>query len=569
VAQVTVQRYAAELGRLPPTCICCGQPAQQMIRHKFYYDPLWLIILGPVLGIFRYIWSSQSLLILAPVCHRHGWRLGLPTYVGYGFAASLLILAPLLIATSQVPALQSAAGFIWLAVFLYVLGMLALLLAVRIATPRLVDFDTGSVTFGSVSLGFKAAITGQALPGQGLRSVGLPGQAMPSQPGAYAPGLQSPATNNGPLIALVGVGGGLAVLALLGLVAVGAYYVNRSGRDAEFRRLQADAQAAADKARADAEANHQRIMAEHQANLRRAASAPARPVTPPSLPTITSSSTLPTSTQPTSTQSTSTAPTSTAPTSTAPTSTAPAKPAPASPPPSTTSTSPPAAADTSPILPDSDPFGIGQQIGPPSTVSAGGIAPKRRPDLEAKAEPIRGRFDKPDPDAGPDGRVEVVYRPQGGDPPYPSTSKPLKRVTELNVGMEIWIQDNFRFWYRGTVTGIDGLRAMVHRYGSDPESDELVPIPKIRLAGDAPQPVADGRNPFENKPAPAASPFDDPVPERKRTWTDSTGKFTIKAEFVKLDAGKVTLKREDGSEISLPLEMLAAADQQIARQLGK
>ena len=76
-------------------------------------------------------------------------------------------------------------GWIWLAVFLYVLGMLALLLVARLATPRLVDFDTGSVTFGSVSLGFKAAITGQALPGQGLRSVGhaepiFPAQVVPS-----------------------------------------------------------------------------------------------------------------------------------------------------------------------------------------------------------------------------------------------------------------------------------------------------------------------------------------------------------------------------------------------------
>src|SRR5262245_21338513 len=157
-----------------------------MVRHKFYYDPLWLIVLGPILGIFRYIWASQSLMMFAPVCGRHGWRLGLPTYLGYFFAFSLLLLVPVLIASSQVAALQEAAGWIWLAVFLYLLGMLALLLIVRLATPRLVDFDAGSVTFGSVSLGFKAAITGQALPGQGLRSVGLPDPVFSAQvvPGA-------------------------------------------------------------------------------------------------------------------------------------------------------------------------------------------------------------------------------------------------------------------------------------------------------------------------------------------------------------------------------------------------
>lgn len=563
MAQVTVQRYAAELGRLPPACICCGQPAQQMVRHKFYYDPLWLIVLSPVLGIFRYIWASQSLVILAPVCPRHGWRLGLPTYIGYFFAVSLLIFAPLLIASSQVPAIRGAEGYIWLAVFLYVLGMLALMLAVRLATPRMVDFDTGSVTFGSVSLGFKAAITGQALPGQGLRSVGLPvADASIGMSGAYAPGLRSPATNNGPLLALMGIGGGLAVLVVLGLVFVGAYYVNRARRNAEVRRLQASGIAAHEKARADAQANHQRIMAEHEANLRRTASAPAKASAPamasppakssppPSLPTIT-------------------APSSTLPTSITPSSATPPKPAaptpPPPPPPQTTSTSPPATTDTSPILPVPDPFGIGQQIGPPGTISAGGIPPKPRPDLEAKAdEPIRGRFDKPDPRAGPDGLVEVVYRPQSNDPPFPSTSKPLTRVTDLRVGMEIWIQDGFRRWYRGTVTGIDGLRAMVHQYGSDPINDELVPIPRIRLAGDVQQPAADARNPFEDPPERGPPP----VAQRKRTWTDSTGKFTIVAEFVKLASGKVTLKREDGSEIALPLEMLAAADQQIAKQLG-
>jgi SLA1 homology domain 1, SHD1 len=179
--------------------------------------------------------------------------------------------------------------------------------------------------------------------------------------------------------------------------------------------------------------------------------------------------------------------------------------------------------------------------------------------LEAKADlPIRGRFDKPDAKLGPDGQVEVVYRPQFKDPPYPPTSKTLTRVNDLKVGAEIWIQDGFRTWYRGNVLGIDGLRAMVHVHGRDPVTDELTPIPRIRLAADTEQPAADdGKNPFE-----------DVVPPRKRTWTDTTGKFKIQAEFIKLAAGKVTLKREDGSEIALPLEMLAAGDQQIARQLG-
>ena len=220
-----------------------------------------------------------------------------------------------------------------------------------------------------------------------------------------------------------------------------------------------------------------------------------------------------------------------------------------------------------------DPFGIGQQIGPPSTVSAGGIAPKPRPDLEVKAEPIRGRFDRPDAggNPGPDGQVEVVFDSRFRDS-VPPTSKPLVRVTDLRVGMEIWVQGTFRDWRRGNVVGIDGLRAMVHIYGWDHDTDELVPIPRIRVATNVEQPKdrpAAGANPFADKPAAVASPFEDPVPAKKRTWTDSTGKFKIEAEFVKLAAGSVTLKRNDGSEISLPLDLLAAPDQAIAKKLAE
>ena len=605
MAQVTIQRYAAELGRLPPTCICCGQPAQQMVRHKFYYDPLWLIALGPVLGIFRYIWASQSINLFAPVCARHGWRLGLPTYLGYFFAFTLLLAAPLLIASSQIPALVAAAGWIWLAVFLYVLGMLALLLAVRLATPRLVDYDSGSVTFGSVSLGFKAAITGQALPGQGLRSVGpapvfpaeavFPAQVVPTAgaPGAYAPGfgsspLRSPATNNGPLVALLGIGGVAAFLVIGTAVVLGMSYLSRARRNAEFRRQQANAQAFHEKARAEAEARHAQHVAQYANSSGRTANSSARnsssnnsTTTPRPAPTTSPTSTT---SRPSSTASASPTPFpstigSTVPsTSTLPTSSSspPIPPAPpAAPAPPVSSTQPPATSTSTPAIPD-DPFGIGPQIGPPSAESAGGLAPQRRPDLEAKAatEPIRGRFDKPDKEPGPDGREEIVFETRLRDNLFPTTSRPLTRVTDLRPGMEIWVLSKFRNWYRGNVVGIDGLQAMVHIYGWDHDSDELVPISRIRVATGVDQPAdrpAAGADPFADRPAPAgaASVFDDALPPKKRTWTDSTGKFKIEAEFVKLAAGQVTLKRTDGKEIALPLDLLAPADQAIAKKLAE
>ena len=45
-----------------------------------------------------------------------------------------------------------------------------------------------------------------------------------------------------------------------------------------------------------------------------------------------------------------------------------------------------------------------------------------------------------------------------------------------------------------------------------------------------------------------------------RTWTDSTGKHTVEAEFVDLKDGKVRLKKEDGRTITIPIERLSEAD---------
>ena len=46
-----------------------------------------------------------------------------------------------------------------------------------------------------------------------------------------------------------------------------------------------------------------------------------------------------------------------------------------------------------------------------------------------------------------------------------------------------------------------------------------------------------------------------------RKWTDATGKFTISAKLIEEKDGKVLLKKQDGSEITLPVERLSAKDQ--------
>ena len=46
-----------------------------------------------------------------------------------------------------------------------------------------------------------------------------------------------------------------------------------------------------------------------------------------------------------------------------------------------------------------------------------------------------------------------------------------------------------------------------------------------------------------------------------RTWTDSTGKFRVSAEFVTVQGDKVLLRRTDGSQLEVPVKRLSAEDQ--------
>ncbi|NLX97994.1 MAG: hypothetical protein GXY83_17670 [Rhodopirellula sp.] len=45
-----------------------------------------------------------------------------------------------------------------------------------------------------------------------------------------------------------------------------------------------------------------------------------------------------------------------------------------------------------------------------------------------------------------------------------------------------------------------------------------------------------------------------------RTWTDSSGKYTVEAEFVDFEDGQVRLKKRDGKIIPIALKRLSVAD---------
>jgi len=47
-----------------------------------------------------------------------------------------------------------------------------------------------------------------------------------------------------------------------------------------------------------------------------------------------------------------------------------------------------------------------------------------------------------------------------------------------------------------------------------------------------------------------------------RTWTDASGEYQIEAEFVNMTAGKVKLKKVDGTTVTLPIDKLSDEDRE-------
>ena len=52
----------------------------------------------------------------------------------------------------------------------------------------------------------------------------------------------------------------------------------------------------------------------------------------------------------------------------------------------------------------------------------------------------------------------------------------------------------------------------------------------------------------------------EPAENALREWTDSTGKYRIKATFEEQDGSNVKLRREDGKRIVMPISKLSDAD---------
>jgi WD40 repeat protein len=82
----------------------------------------------------------------------------------------------------------------------------------------------------------------------------------------------------------------------------------------------------------------------------------------------------------------------------------------------------------------------------------------------------------------------------------------------------------------------------------------LCMFPVIANAGDT-------DNPF-------ATPEERVAAAAPRTWSDASGKFKIEARLLRIEDGKVVLRRTDDKEVTVPLDKLCEADQKYAASIG-
>jgi hypothetical protein len=99
--------------------------------------------------------------------------------------------------------------------------------------------------------------------------------------------------------------------------------------------------------------------------------------------------------------------------------------------------------------------------------------------------------------------------------------------------------------------------------------DHVVPRSILRLPAGA-----TGQSASAGSPAPQAAAGGEPrrlhdFAYERRQWTDAAGKYQVTAQLVDYKDGQVTLKREDGGLVTLPIEKLSREDQLFLQSASK
>lgn len=98
----------------------------------------------------------------------------------------------------------------------------------------------------------------------------------------------------------------------------------------------------------------------------------------------------------------------------------------------------------------------------------------------------------------------------------------------------------------------DDLPAVPEAAAEPEVSPDISAIPPAISDAPAPEPVIE---------QPQANQADQPQHREMRTWSDASGKFSVTARLKSVRSGSAKLVKEDGSEISVPIDRLSEDDQ--------
>ncbi|HLN31218.1 MAG TPA: hypothetical protein VK395_25985 [Gemmataceae bacterium] len=161
---VTLGRYEAEEGMLPPVCICCGAPATAFKAVNFSHQPDWTFFL-----LLIAVWPFA----LAALCFRKRMRALLPICEAHGnywfrrrvlFILCLVLLLLLVSVGMFTLAAGNAGGALRLVrILLWLVGPLSLLvvLLVRTKMVRPLELTDEMIRFTGVSQGFVDAYSAE------------------------------------------------------------------------------------------------------------------------------------------------------------------------------------------------------------------------------------------------------------------------------------------------------------------------------------------------------------------------------------------------------------------------
>ena len=177
MAQLMLERYEAEGGRLPSLCMRCGEPATLTKTKKFSWHPSWvylLLLVNLLVCLIVALIMTKRVTVPVPLCEKHKNQFLWPTLLGV--AALLLLLGALFGGVALAGALEEVLDRDARDVFFVVwfVGGLALFLAVlitacvvQIRTIRPTEITDRSIILTNVAPKFVDALEAGDLDDEG------------------------------------------------------------------------------------------------------------------------------------------------------------------------------------------------------------------------------------------------------------------------------------------------------------------------------------------------------------------------------------------------------------------